>query len=72
MQAQPRPDELRSLGVRTWPEAVLKWIAGDSRVSCVLTATHLESHARENAEAGKPPWFDSDQRSLVERIAKGR
>ena len=71
-QAQPRPDELRSLGVRTWPEAVLKWIAGDSRVSCVLTATHLESHARENAEAGTPPWFDPDQRSLVERIARGQ
>jgi aryl-alcohol dehydrogenase-like predicted oxidoreductase len=71
MQARPTPDELRSLGVRTWPQAVLKWIAGDPRVSCVLTATHLESHARENAEAGEPPWFDPDQRSLVERIARG-
>lgn len=71
MQARPRPDELRSLGVRTWSQAVLKWIAGDTRVSCVLTATHLESHARENAEAGEPPWFDPDQRLLVERIARG-
>jgi hypothetical protein len=50
---------------------VLKWIAGDLRISCVLTATHLESHARENAEAGEPPWFDPEQRSLVERIARG-
>ncbi|HVC75980.1 MAG TPA: aldo/keto reductase [Candidatus Micrarchaeaceae archaeon] len=72
MQARPQADELRSLGVRTWPQAVLKWIAGDPRVSCVLTATHLESHAKENAEAGAPPWFDADQRSLVERIARGR
>src|SRR5487761_1445667 len=72
MQARPQPDELRSLGVRTWPQAGLKWIAGDPRGSCVLTATHLESHARENAEAGTPPWFDPDQRSLVERIARGR
>ncbi len=71
MQARPRPEDLRSLGVRTWPQAVLKWIAGDPRISCVLTATHLESHARENAEAGDPPWFDPDQRSLVERIARG-
>lgn len=70
MQARPKPDELRSLGVRTWPQAVLKWIAGDLRISCVLTATRLESHARENAEAGEPPWFDPDQRSLVERIAR--
>lgn len=71
MQARPRPEDLRSLGVRTWPQAVLKWIAGDPRISCVLTATHLESHARENAEAGDPPWFDPDQRTLVERIARG-
>ncbi len=72
MQARPEPEDLRSLGVRTWPQAVLKWIAGDPRVSCVLTATHLESHARDNAEAGRPPWFDREQRSLVERIASGR
>jgi aryl-alcohol dehydrogenase-like predicted oxidoreductase len=72
MQARPEPGDLRSLGVRTWPQAVLKWIASDPRVSCVLTATHLESHARDNAEAGSPPWFDQEQRSLVERIAHGR
>jgi len=72
MQARPEPEELESLGVRTWPQAVLKWIAGDRRVSCVLTATHLESHIRENAEAGEGPWFDPEQRALVERIARGK
>jgi diketogulonate reductase-like aldo/keto reductase len=72
MQAKPEADELQSLGVKTWPQAVLKWVAGDPRVSCVLTATHLESHARENAEAGEAPWFDPEQRTLVERIARGR
>jgi aryl-alcohol dehydrogenase-like predicted oxidoreductase len=72
MQAKPEADELQSLGVKTWPQAVLKWVAGDPRVSCVLTATHLESHARENAEAGEAPWFDPEQRALVERIARGR
>jgi aryl-alcohol dehydrogenase-like predicted oxidoreductase len=71
MQAKPEAEDLRSLGVRTWPQAVLKWVAGDPRVSCVLTATHLESHARENAESGDGPWFDPEQRALVERIARG-
>ena len=70
MQARPRTDDLRSLGVRTWPQAVLKWIAGDPRVSCVLTATRNAAHAIENAEAGNPPWFDADQRAYVERIAR--
>jgi aryl-alcohol dehydrogenase-like predicted oxidoreductase len=72
MHARPSEDDLRALGLRTWPQAVLKWIASDQRVSCVLTATHLESHALENAEAGEPPWFDADQRARVERIARGR
>jgi aryl-alcohol dehydrogenase-like predicted oxidoreductase len=72
MQAKPGADELQSLGVKTWPQAVLKWVAGDPRISCVLTATHLESHANENAVAGEAPWFDADQRALVERIARGR
>ena len=71
MHSRPEPDDLRTLGVKTWAQAVLKWIAGDKRVSCVLTATHLESHARESAEAGNPPWFDPEQRALVERIARG-
>jgi aryl-alcohol dehydrogenase-like predicted oxidoreductase len=71
MQARVRPDDLRSLGVRTWPQAVLKWIASDARVSCVLTATHVSAHAIDNAEAGAPPWFDPDQRARVERIARG-
>ena len=51
---------------------MLKWIASDLRVSCVLTATPVESHAIENAEAGDPPWFDAEQRFLVARIARGR
>jgi aryl-alcohol dehydrogenase-like predicted oxidoreductase len=71
LHAKPEAEELQTLGVKTWPQAVLKWVAGDPRVSCVLTATHLESHARENAEAGKAPWFDPEQRALVERIARG-
>jgi aryl-alcohol dehydrogenase-like predicted oxidoreductase len=71
LQARPNPDDLHALGVRTWAQAVLKWIASDPRVSCVLTATHLREHAIESAEAGNPPWFDVAQRDRVERIARG-
>jgi diketogulonate reductase-like aldo/keto reductase len=65
LQAQPHADDLHALGVQTWPQAVLKWVASDARVSCVLTATHLREHAIENAEAGMPPWFDADQRAIA-------
>ncbi|HKV87068.1 MAG TPA: aldo/keto reductase [Candidatus Dormibacteraeota bacterium] len=62
-------NELEELGVKTWPEAVLKWIASDSRVSSVLTATHRIDRVAENARGGSPPFFDSEQRDLVARIA---
>jgi aryl-alcohol dehydrogenase-like predicted oxidoreductase len=48
----------------------LKWVAGDPRVSTVLTATHQADHVRENAAAGDPPFFTPKQRALVSRIAE--
>jgi hypothetical protein len=35
----------------------------------VIPATRNPSHVRENAAAGKPPWFDAEQQRLVERLA---
>lgn len=57
---------LAELQVQTAAQAVLKWIASDTRVSCVLTATKTPGRPTENAQAGDPPWFDADQR---ERLA---
>jgi aryl-alcohol dehydrogenase-like predicted oxidoreductase len=65
------PEQLAELGVATWPQAVLKWIASDPRVSCVLTATSKPGRIASNAAAGDPPWFDADQRNLVARLAAG-
>lgn len=69
LQRRPAPDELKELGVETWAEAVLKWIASDRRVSSVLTATSRIEHLRESVKAGDPPFFTPDQRELVVRIA---
>jgi diketogulonate reductase-like aldo/keto reductase len=57
---------LAELGVKTVAQAVLKWIASDPRVNCVLTATKTPGRPTENAQAGEPRWFDRDQR---ERLA---
>jgi len=68
----PRPDQLRPLadfGVRTWPQALLKWLVSDPRVTTVIPATRRPEHARQNAEAGVPPWFGPDQRAYVARLA---
>jgi aryl-alcohol dehydrogenase-like predicted oxidoreductase len=70
MDARPKPAELRELGVETWPEAVLKWIVSDPRVSCVLTATQRPGRITANARAGERPFYTREQRTLVEQIAR--
>ena len=65
----PRAHELEPLGVATWAQALLKWALSDPRVHVVIPATASPAHARENALAGSPPWFDREQRRLVERLA---
>jgi aryl-alcohol dehydrogenase-like predicted oxidoreductase len=67
---RPQAAQLKELGVETWAQAVLKWIASDARVSTVLTATQDLDHVRENAAAGSPPFFTPEQRALVVRIAE--
>jgi aryl-alcohol dehydrogenase-like predicted oxidoreductase len=65
----PAPDQLEALGVASWPEALLKWILSDPRVSCVIPATADPEHASQNAAAGEPPWLDEEQRRMVEDLA---
>ena len=62
-------DALAQLGVESWAEALLKWALSDQRVDLVIPATTDPQHLRENAAAGDPPWFDAEQRRLVERLA---
>jgi aryl-alcohol dehydrogenase-like predicted oxidoreductase len=70
LDRRPTPAELKELGVETWAEAILKWIASDARVSTVLTATHRVERTRENVRGGEPPFFTKEQRHLVVRIAE--
>ena len=68
----PSPQELEPLapfGVRTWPQALLKWALSDPRVDAVIPATSDPEHARANALAGDPPWLGDGERRLVEQLA---
>jgi aryl-alcohol dehydrogenase-like predicted oxidoreductase len=67
MDRPPSAEAITTLGVQTWAQAVLKWIASDPRVSSVLTATKTPGRPTENAQAGDPPWFDADQRERLVR-----
>jgi aryl-alcohol dehydrogenase-like predicted oxidoreductase len=72
VRRSPTPDELAPLaefGVRTWPQALLKWALSDPRVDAVIPATTSAEHARDNAEAGAPPWLGPEERAYVARLA---
>jgi aryl-alcohol dehydrogenase-like predicted oxidoreductase len=67
LPAGPPAEDLRALGVATWPEAVLVWILSDPRVTVVIPATSNPEHAAANARAGDHPGFGPDERARVER-----
>lgn len=62
-------EPLARFGVRTWAQALLKWVLSDPRVHCAIPATSKAPRATENAAAGDPPWFDSETRAYVARLA---
>jgi aryl-alcohol dehydrogenase-like predicted oxidoreductase len=71
----PDPSRLAPLapfGVRTWAQALLKWVLSDERTTVVIPATSSAAHAADNALAGRPPWFGADERAYVEELAGGR
>jgi aryl-alcohol dehydrogenase-like predicted oxidoreductase len=72
LRRAPPPEALEPLhrfGVRTWPQAVLKWSLSHPAVTAVIPATSSVEHMDENLPAGSPPWFDPDARELVEALA---
>jgi diketogulonate reductase-like aldo/keto reductase len=60
---------LAEFGVRTWPQALIKWALSDERCTVAIPATSKVERTRENAAAGDPPWLGPDERALVARLA---
>jgi aryl-alcohol dehydrogenase-like predicted oxidoreductase len=69
-----RPSEsdlapLRPFGITTWGQALIKWILSDTRYHVTIPATSHPERIIENAAAGEPPWFGTEERALVARLA---
>jgi diketogulonate reductase-like aldo/keto reductase len=68
----PRSSELEPIhqfGVRTWSQALLKWVLSDPRCHVAIPATSSPEHMAQNAAAGDPPWFGPEERDLVGWLA---
>lgn len=73
LRARVTPESLKPLapfGVKTWPQALLKWILSERRCHIAIPATSSAAHLRENAAAGSPPWFGAEERAYVARLAR--
>ncbi|MEO8070337.1 MAG: aldo/keto reductase [Acidobacteriota bacterium] len=60
---------LAPFGVRTWPQALLKWSLSDQRCHVAIPATFDLLHAKANLAAGVPPWFGPHEREYIARLA---
>jgi aryl-alcohol dehydrogenase-like predicted oxidoreductase len=72
LRRQPEKEEMRPLepfGVRSWPQALLKWILSDPRCHVAIPATSSPEHMAEDAVIGDPPWLGPEERDLVARLA---
>ena len=68
----PSPEALAPLapyGVRTWAQALLKFILSDRRVSCVIPATSDLAHVKQNMQAGQWRLPDADLRARIAKAA---
>ena len=73
LRRSPSPLELAplsSFGVRTWPQALLKWVLSDPRCHSAIPATSSSTHMVENAHAGAPPWLGQRERAYIAKLAR--
>ncbi|HYD56696.1 MAG TPA: aldo/keto reductase, partial [Burkholderiales bacterium] len=61
------PPWAAELGIASWAQYFLKWIAGHPGVTCVIPATSRPEHMRDNLQAGEGPLPDAAQRDRMAR-----
>ena len=62
-------EPLNAFGIRSWPQALLKWILSDLRCHVAIPATSSPDHVRTDAAAGEPPWLGPDERRYISALA---
>lgn len=64
---RPLPDWLTRSGVRSWAQAMLKFVLGNPAITCAIPATSKVRHLAENLDAGRGWLPAADERSRLAR-----
>lgn len=67
VQRVPLPSWAKDLGIRHWPDFLLRWITSRPGVTCAIPATTQVVHMQENMSAGRAPILDAGARQRMQR-----
>ncbi len=62
LEGKPLPGLAADIGVRTWPQYLLKWVISHPAVTLAIPATSSVAHMRENMAAMRGPMPDAAMR----------
>ena len=65
LKSQPDLSPLADFGVKTWAQALLAWVLGDSRVTVAIPATSRPERIQENALPGTLGQLPPELRDYV-------
>lgn len=71
LQGKPLPDWAPELGIRNWPQFLLKFVISHPAVTCAIPATSQVAHMEENMQAMEGPMPDAElRRRMIEYVAR--
>jgi len=65
--AHPLPAWAAALGINTWPQFFLKYVASHPAVTCVIPGSTRVAHLEDNQQAARGPMPDASQRQAMEK-----
>jgi aryl-alcohol dehydrogenase-like predicted oxidoreductase len=65
--SHPLPPWAADLGITTWPQFFLKYVASHPAVTCVIPGSTRVAHLEDNQQAAHGPMPDAAQRQAMEK-----
>ena len=70
VRSKPLPDWASEFDCRSWAQFFLKWIVGNSAITCAIPATNKPRHLEDNMQGGTGRLPDANmRRRMVEFVS---